>query len=68
MIGISVFPRRFHFLVPEAQGLFPAHMSLTQTLWYSPVTLNKIKYIMKSFNEVCIIPTGLSFVEKRLGK
>lgn len=68
MIGIPTFPRRFHFIVPEAisASAFPQHSGLSSMLWYSSVALNRIKYVMKSFNEAIIVPSALSSVEKRL--
>ena len=66
LIGISVTPRRFHFVTPEVQGIFPSHLSLSHALWFSSVAIKKIKNISKNFEEVFLVPTGITFVEKRL--
>ena len=66
LIGISVVPRRFHFITPEVQGIFPIHLSLSHALWFSSVATKKIRNLIKSFEEAFLVPTGITFVEKRL--
>lgn len=66
ILGISIVPRRFHFITPEVQGLFPAHLSLSHALWFSSVATKKIRNLIKPFEEAFLVPTGITFVEKRL--
>lgn len=66
LLGVSLIPRRFHFLVPEAQSKLPSQLSLTDLLWYSSKCLNKIKLMSTAYEEILLIPTGLTPNEQRI--
>ncbi|KAM3133631.1 hypothetical protein pb186bvf_014318 [Paramecium bursaria] len=46
---------RLYFVKPENQSTFPSHMSLSQTLLYSPKSLKRIKQLIKG-NTSYLIP------------
>lgn len=55
-LGEIEFPeKRFFVIVPENYVKFHEHMSLTQTLLYSPKALNKIRSIIED-RQAYIVP------------
>ncbi len=66
MLGISVLPKRLHFVTPERINYLPQHLSLASALWYSPNALNKIRTFTKRFRSTVMVPTTVTWVEKRI--
>ena len=58
--------KRLHFIVPEMIDKLPPHMSLSQVLWCSSGALKKIRNLIRLMPNAVIVPTSLSWVEKRL--
>lgn len=67
MIGIDMTgTNRLHFIVPELMSRLPAHMPLSQILWYSTTAIRKIKNLIKTYPNAVLIPSTLSWAEKKL--
>lgn len=69
VIGVKVSSagiKRLHFVVPEMIDKLPSQMSLSQVLWCSTVAIKKIKLLIKRFPNTVIVPSSLSWVERRL--
>ena len=66
LLGISILPKRLHFITPECINNLPAHLSLSSALWYSPGALNKIRLFIKRYRSSIIVPTTVTWVEKRI--
>ena len=67
LMGISLLPKRLHFITPEMIEKLPDHLPLSLALLCSSVALNKIKYIIKRSRSMSmIIPTTVSWIERRL--
>jgi hypothetical protein len=58
--------RRLNFIVPEMIDRLPLHLSISQLLWCSSQALKKIRTFVKQIPNAVIVPTSLSWVEKRL--
>jgi IQ domain-containing protein H len=67
ILGIPTIPKRLHFIVPELLDRLPAHISLAQTLLCSTDALTKIKFFINRIPNAMIIPTHISWADKRLG-
>jgi hypothetical protein len=69
IIGVKISSagiKRLHFVVPEMIDKLPSQMSLSQVLWCSTVAIKKIKLLIKRFPNTVIVPSSLSWVERRL--
>jgi hypothetical protein len=66
LLGVSVLPKRIHFVTPERIGYLPQHLSLASALWYSPGALNKIRTFTRRYTSSVIVPTTVTWVEKRI--
>lgn len=66
LLGVSTFPRRLKFVVPEMATILPAQIPLGQVLWYSSSTLRKLKTIIADHHETILIPSDISWAEKRI--
>lgn len=66
VLGVPLIPKRIHFVVPELINRLPNHISIAQLLLCSTGALSKIKFYMARIPNAMIIPTSLSWVEKRL--
>jgi hypothetical protein len=66
LLGISVLPKRLHFVTPEQINYLPQHLSLASALWYSPNALNKVRTFTKRYKSSVIVPTTVTWVEKRI--
>jgi hypothetical protein len=66
MLGINIEPKRLHFIVPELVHRLPQHMSLAQMLWFSAKALMKIRFLVKRFDMAMIVPSALTWAEKRI--
>lgn len=66
LLGIPTVPKRLHFIVPELIGRLPMHISLAQLLLCSTAALNKVKFFMRRVPNAMIVPTNVSWAEKRL--
>ena len=64
-IGITNVEKRFHFIVPETASTFPPHYSLSQLLFFSTKTQNKIKRIICDKNAY-IVPGFVSPLEQEI--
>ena len=64
-IGISNIENRFHLIVPEYAKYFPPHYSLSQLLYFSSKTQQKIKKIINERNAY-IIPGMVSKLEEEI--
>ena len=58
--------KRLHYIVPEMIEKLPPHLSLSQVLWCSTVALKKIKSLIRQIPNAMIIPTSVSWAEKRI--
>lgn len=58
--------RRLNFIVPEMIDRLPSHLPISQLLWCSAHALKKIRTFVKQIPNAFIIPSSLSWVEKRL--
>lgn len=68
-IGIETefIANRVHFIVPELIHSCPQHMSLAQVLWCSSEAMRKLKHFIVQHNyNAVIVPTNITWVEKRL--
>jgi hypothetical protein len=69
VIGVKISSagmKRLHFVVPEMIDKLPSHMPLAQVLWCSTLAIKKIKMMIKRLPNAMIVPTSLSWVERRL--
>jgi hypothetical protein len=66
LLGISTLPKRLHFVVPEMLPRLPEHMPLAQVLWSSPAALRKIKGYIKRTPNAYIVPSNVSWAEKKI--
>lgn len=66
LLGVSLLPKRLHFVTPERINFLPQHLSLASALWYSPGALNKIRTFTKRYKSSVIVPTTVTWVEKRI--
>ena len=57
---------RVHFIIPEYITHLPSHMSLSCMLWCSSDALVKLRLFTRRFKHSLIIPSNVSWVEKRL--
>lgn len=64
--GCTAGIRRLNFIVPEMIDKLPSHLPISQLLWCSSQALKKIRMFVKQIPNAVIIPTSLSWVEKRL--
>ena len=64
-IGIDNIDKRLHIIIPETTRSFPPHYSLSQLLYFSTQTQNKIKRIIYN-KPAYIIPGTVSVVEREL--
>ena len=62
----STQAKRLHFVVPELLQRLPAHMPLAQVLWYSTAALRKVKGFIRRIPHCVIVPTALTWAERRL--
>ena len=66
VMGISIYPKRLHFIVPEMSSRLPSHISIGLALWCSPHALRKIRSHTSKAALAYILPCGVSFAEKRI--
>jgi hypothetical protein len=66
LLGVSILPKRLHFITPERINYLPQHLSVASALWYSPVALTKIRTFTKRFRSSVMVPTTVTWVEKRI--
>mmetsp|Transcript_17270 Transcript_17270/g.28993 ORF Transcript_17270/g.28993 Transcript_17270/m.28993 type:complete len:899 (+) Transcript_17270:37-2733(+) len=66
LLGISVLPKRLHFITPEQINHLPQHLSLASALWYSPAALNKLRTFTRRFASSIVVPATVTWVEKRI--
>lgn len=66
LLGVSLLPKRLHFVTPEQINFLPEHLSLASALWYSPNALNKVRTFTKRYKSSVIVPTTVTWVEKRI--
>lgn len=65
-LGI-ISKNRLHFIVPELVNRLPTHLSLSQILWASTRSLNKIKkLILRISSNVVLIPSTIGVFESRI--
>ena len=58
--------KRLHFIVPELINRLPSHMPMSQVLWCSTSALRKVKMFIRRFPNAFIVPTAMTWVERRL--
>ena len=58
--------KRLHYIVPEMIEKLPRHLSLSHVLWCSTSALKKIKSFVRQIPNAMIIPTSISWAEKRI--
>eukprot|EP01034_Spumella_vulgaris_P021953 gene21953-28033_t len=67
LLGVSILPKRLHFITPEMIPNLPPHLSLAQVLWCSTGAMRKLKALIRRHsNHVVLQPACLGWVEKRL--
>jgi len=67
LLGVSVLPKRLHFVTPEMMNSLPQHLSLSSALWYSTGALNRIRLFAKRFPKSSMLLTStVGWAEKRL--
>jgi hypothetical protein len=64
--GCTAGIRRLNFIVPEMVNKLPSHLPISQLLWCSSQALKRIRTFVKQIPNAVIVPTSLSWVEKRL--
>jgi hypothetical protein len=65
-IGIQRVTNRLHFIIPELIHKLPTQMTISQMLWYSSGALRKIRRLIKTHPDAIIIPSSVTWVEKRI--
>jgi hypothetical protein len=65
-LGIKGASNRLHFIVPELMTKFPAHMNLSQALWYSSGALRRLRRMIRTHSDSVLIPSAVTWIEKRL--
>ncbi|KAJ1427719.1 hypothetical protein B484DRAFT_419614 [Ochromonadaceae sp. CCMP2298] len=66
LLGVSILPKRLHFITPEQINHLPQHLSLASALWYSPGALNKLRTFTRRFQSSIVVPASVTWVEKRI--
>jgi len=66
LMNISILPNRLKFIVPELSNQLPETTPVSQALWYSSSTLNKLRGIMTHYSLTYIIPSSAGWPEKRI--
>jgi hypothetical protein len=66
LMNISILPSRLKFIVPELASQLPDTTPVSQALWYSSSTLNKLRGMMNHHNLTYIIPSSAGWPEKRI--
>lgn len=58
---------RVHFICPEITEQLPRHLPLSAQLWYSSEALVRLRQFTRKFKHVLVIPSAVTWVEKKLG-
>ena len=69
LLGISTFPKRLHFVVPELINILPLHIPLSMVLWCSTHALRRIKFHVARYsksNIVALVTSSVTWLEKKL--
>lgn len=66
LLGVSILPKRLHFVTPEMINRLPTHLSLAQALWCSPAALNRIRTFLHHSRFSMLVPATLGWVERRI--
>ena len=69
LLGISTFPKRLHFVVPELINILPLHIPLSMALWCSTHALRRIKLHISRYsksNIVALVTTSATWLENKL--
>lgn len=66
LMNISILPNRLKFLVPELSSQLPDTTPVSNALWYSSSTLNKLRTMLNHHTFSFIIPASADWSGKRI--